>query len=313
MDAIITAKCTDETNPKTPGCTIHSIIYYLCGKKLSRNSRLPRAKKYETNYNPPGCTRTLHGLLDPGTGSEQSVLCIHYALKSIVEQIVGDDFEIQVIVPKGASPETFEPTPRQFVEINKARMIFSVGLIDFENSLINKIQDKDKIVNLSRGIQLIEGSCAHVTNRSATDAVANEGLTANRPEEHSHAHGVDPHIWTSPKALEIMARNAFDAIRTAYPDSIKYEENYKRLIQKIEKSDERVREKINRSGLKYFIIYHPALTYLARDYGICQVAIESEGKEPSARRLAGIIRQARQDGINKIFYQNQFPESVVEL
>lgn len=234
-------------------------------------------------------------------------------LKSIVEQIVGDDFEIQVIVPKGASPETFEPTPRQFVEINKARMIFSVGLIDFENSLINKIQDKDKIVNLSRGIQLIEGSCAHVTNRSATDAAANEGLTANRPEEHSHAHGVDPHIWTSPKELKIMAKNAFDAIQSAYPDSIRYEENYKRLIQKIEKADERVREKINRSGVKYFIIYHPALTYLARDYGISQVAIESEGKEPSARRLAGIIRQARQDGINKIFYQNQFPESVVEV
>ena len=234
-------------------------------------------------------------------------------LKSIVEQIVGDDFEIQVIVPKGASPETFEPTPRQFVEINKARMIFSVGLIDFENSLINKIQDKDKIVNLSRGIQLIEGSCTHVTNRSATDAVANEGLTANRPEEHSHAHGVDPHIWTSPKALEIMAKNAFDAIRTAYPDSIKYEENYKRLIQKIEKSDERVREKINRSGLKYFIIYHPALTYLARDYGICQVAIESEGKEPSARRLSELIDRARRDSVRVLLYQSQFPASTVEV
>ena len=191
-------------------------------------------------------------------------------------------------------------------------MIFSVGLIDFENSLINKIQDKDKIVT-SVGYSTHRGVLCSRHKPFGNRCRGNEGLTANRPEEHSHAHGVDPHIWTSPKALEIMARNAFDAIRTAYPDSIKYEENYKRLIQKIEKSDERVREKINRSGLKYFIIYHPALTYLARDYGICQVAIESEGKEPSARRLAGIIRQARQDGINKIFYQNQFPESVVEV
>ena len=68
-----------------------------------------------------------------------------------------------------------------------------------------------------------------------------------------------------------------------------------------------------KSGVKYFIVYHPALTYYARDYGIRQVAIETDGKEPSARQLAGIIRNARKDKVRKIFYQNQFPKSVVEV
>ena len=65
--------------------------------------------------------------------------------------------------------------------------------------------------------------------------------------------------------------------------------------------------------MDYFIIYHPALTYYARDYGIRQEAIEADGKEPSARRLTELIRQARRDGIRRIFYQNQFPASVVEV
>lgn len=77
--------------------------------------------------------------------------------------------------------------------------------------------------------------------------------------------------------------------------------------------DARVEEKIRQSKLSYFIVYHPALTYYARDYGIRQVAIENDGKEPSARQLAEIIRDARKNGIRRIFYQNQFPKSVVEI
>ena len=64
--------------------------------------------------------------------------------------------------------------------------------------------------------------------------------------------------------------------------------------------------------MKAFIVYHPALTYYARDYGIRQEAVETDGKEPSAKRLAELIRMAREEGIHKIFYQKQFPVSVVE-
>ena len=110
-----------------------------------------------------------------------------------------------------------------------------------------------------------------------------------------------------------MAENVFTAIHEQYPDSVKYRDNFERLIQKIDELDARTRQKIELSGVKYFIVYHPALTYYARDYGIQQVAIESDGKEPSARQLAEIIRNARKDKVRKIFYQNQFPKSVVEV
>ena len=131
--------------------------------------------------------------------------------------------------------------------------------------------------------------------------------------DHGHAHGVDPHVWTSPKALQTMAANAYEAIRNAYPDSVKYEAGYNRLRSTLKELDIRTAEKIARSGVKYFIVYHPALTYYARDYGLRQVAIEADGKEPSAKQLTAVIRQAREDGVRRIFYQNQFPASTVEI
>ena len=216
-------------------------------------------------------------------------------LQGLVESIVGGDFDVEVLVPAGASPETFEPTPRQFVGLNKAQLVFNVGLIDFESTLLGKMENQEKVIDLSRGIDLIEGSCSH------------------NDHGHNHAHGVDPHVWTSPKALRTMAANAYEAIHKAYPDSVKYEANYKRLLEELQALDARTAEKIAQSGIEYFIVYHPALTYYARDYGLRQVAIEADGKEPSAKQLTAIIRQAREDGVRRIFYQNQFPASTVEV
>ena len=216
-------------------------------------------------------------------------------LRSLVQGIVGDDFDIEVLVPPGASPETFEPTPRQFVGLNKARMVFNVGLIDFENTLLAKVEDQEKVVNLSRGIELIAGTCSHGSHG------------------HTHTHGIDPHVWTSPRALQKMAENAYEAIRKAYPDSVKYETNYRLLQQELKVLDERTAARIAASDVEYFIIYHPALTYYARDYGLRQIAIEADGKEPSAKQLTQIIRQAREDGVRRILYQSQFPASAVEV
>ena len=233
----------------------------------------------------------------PQPASQEKTLYVSILpIRSLVKEIVGEDFRIEVLVPPGASPETFEPTPRQFIGLNEAQLVFNVGLLEFETALLDKIEDRTKIVDLSRGIVRIEGSCAHA-GRNGSD----------------HAHGVDPHVWTSPRALQRMAENAYEAIHARWPDSAKYTTNHARLQEELRQLDLRTAEKIARSGIRYFIIYHPALTYYARDYGIRQVAIEADGKEPSAKRLTQVIRQAREDGVRRILYQNQFPASSVEI
>ena len=271
------------------------------------------------------CIGSLCSCAQPAQPEEETLYVSILPLKSIVGGIVGDDFDVRVLVPAGASPETFEPTPRQFVDLNRARLIFNVGLIDFETTLLGKIEARDKVVDLSRGIDLIAGSCSHAHGKVAradephATAMSEEqqtaGTAAPAPQAHghSHAHGIDPHIWTSPRALQHMAANAYEAIHALWPDSVKYTENHARLQEQLAALDARTAGKIAASGVRYFIIYHPALTYYARDYGLQQVAIEDDGKEPSARALARLIEQARRDGVRRIFYQSQFPASAVEV
>ena len=189
-------------------------------------------------------------------------------LRSLVEQIVGDDFKVDVLVPAGACPESFEPTPRQYVALNRSKLVFNVGLIDFEQNLLRDFPDREKLVNLSRGIRLLEGSCAHGhTHEPTGKARASEG----------HAHGIDPHIWTSPRALNQMAANAYDALRTSFPDSVRYTENYEKLLVRLDSLDTACAEALRQADVHTIVIYHPALTYYAADYGLEQLAVEHDG------------------------------------
>ncbi len=228
---------------------------------------------------------------------ENRVIVSIAPLKPLVEGILGDDFEVVVLVPQGASPETFEPTPKQLREVESARFVFGTGLLEFEQELIHRVARNEQIINLSQGIDVIAGSCSH----------------AHHKHSHDHTHGIDPHIWCSPKSLLKMTQNIYSAITAEMPDSMKYKMTYNDLYIKIADLHKEVADKCWEEPHTAFMIYHPALTYLARDYGLKQIVIENEGKEPSAKHIANIIEQARQKGIKYVFYQSEFPASSVEI
>ena len=235
------------------------------------------------------------GCQSPAPRDERPVIYVSIApLKGLVERIVGNDFAVEVLVPAGASPETFEPTPRQLVALNRSQWLFAVGLIDFERSLLEKIGNQANIIPLHEGIELIAGCCSH------------------HHEGHHHAHGIDPHIWTSPRALASMAELMHRTIHAAYPDSLRYDTQHACLQKDIASLDHRTEGRLAAAEVEEFLVYHPALTYYARDYGLRQTAIEEEGKEPSARRIGELIRRARTSGLHTILYQRQFPRSTVE-
>ncbi len=236
---------------------------------------------------------------------EQTTLWVTIApLRSLVQGITGDDFTVEVLVPPSASPETFEPTPRQYGTLTRSPLIFGTGLIDFERHLLNRLERPERIVDLSEGIDLIAGSCSHA--HAGHDE-------AEHAEPAKHAYGVDPHIWISPRELQRMAANAYRAIHAQWPDSTRYTANYEALRNRIAEVDSLVAKRLRGMERRWFLIYHPALTYYARAYGLRQVAIEEDGKEPSAKRLAALIDSARRDGVRTVFYQAQFPASSVEV
>lgn len=237
------------------------------------------------------CALLIVGCTTKSDSDKKTIFVTITPMQSIIEEITTGDFDIEVIVPKGASPETFEPTPKQVTSFSDAELIFSTGLIDFEQSLVERIGGDAEVVNLSNGIELIAGSCSH--------------------GNHQHKHGVDPHIWTSPRALRTMVTNAHKAIMAHYPDSVKYTEATGRLLERIDALDTYCATRIKAEGVEAMMIYHPAYTYYARDYGIEQIAIEHDGKEPSLRQTTALIEKAKEHGVKAILRQPQYSEDKV--
>lgn len=237
------------------------------------------------------CVLLIAGCTTKNDNNKKTIFVTITPMQSLIQEITMGDFVVEVIVPKGASPETFEPTPKQVTAFNDAEFIFSTGLIDFEQSLVRRINGDAEVVNLSKDIELIAGSCSH--------------------GHHHHHHGVDPHVWTSPRALHTMITNAHNAIITHYPDSVKYSEATEQLLERIDALDTYCAARIAEAGVKAMMIYHPAYTYYARDYGIEQIAIEHDGKEPSLRQTTALIERAKEHGIKAIFRQPQYSEDKV--
>ncbi|MBQ8863251.1 MAG: zinc ABC transporter substrate-binding protein [Rikenellaceae bacterium] len=212
-------------------------------------------------------------------------------LRYIVEGIVGDDFEVVTLVPPGASPETYELTPAQMEQVEHSQMVVGVGLMGFEQTTVNRVASAADVryVSLSEGLAMQSHHCAH-----------------------GHAYGVNPHLWTSPRKLREMAAAAYRAISEVWPDSVQYKTNYEALNIRLDSLDVRVARRLAEAPSRAFVIYHPTFGYLAEEYGLVEIAVENHGKEPSADHLRRVVDEAREHGACKVFYQREFPRSVVE-
>jgi len=189
------------------------------------------------------------------------------------------------MVPSGASPHTYEPTPLQLKKISRAQLYIKVGSgIDFELAWMDKISGVNKdmlICDSSQGIKLIDR---------------------------------DPHIWLSPGNAKIMVQNIYQILTEIDPPSREYfERNAREFIRNLDELDEEIKVKLKGIKNKKFLSYHPSWSYFAKDYNLTQIAIEKEGKEPSAAFLVSIIEQARVYDISIILVSPQFNTKSAEV
>lgn len=222
-----------------------------------------------------------------------------------LEQLAGEDYRINTLVPPGTSPETYEPSPSVMIDLGKSAIYFRVGDLGFEKVWSARLEENNpdmKIVDCSVGIELIAGDLHdheddHGDHSDPSDHVG-----------HDHNHSaLDPHVWSSPRAMRVFARNMLDALVKANPGRAEfYRENYRLLTEKIDAVDSTLTALLNNAPSRSFIIYHPALGYLARDYGLRQHSIEFEGKNPSPAQLKELVDMARQEEINTLFVQRGF-------
>lgn len=217
-----------------------------------------------------------------------------------VERVGGDRVDVSVMVGPGQSPATYEPMPRQMVGLGKAKLFFRIGA-PFEDVWMDRISSahpKLKVIDTRRGVRLFP-------------------MKTHHHEDTQHAEvGIgrkDPHIWLSLKLVKIQAKNICDALISV--DDVceeYYLKNLKAFQDDLDKLDMEITQNLKGPGVRKFMVFHPAWGYFARDYGLEQIPVEIGGKDPGAKELANLIKEARNDGIKIIFVQKQFSEKSAE-
>ncbi len=208
-----------------------------------------------------------------------------------VEKIGGNLVKTEVMVPPGATPEGYEPKPRQMSALSRSRIYFACG-VPFEKVWLSKM------ASASPGIVVIH------TEKD----IKKRAIEAHSDHGHSDEDTDDPHLWLSPPLVMLQSRAIFEALAAADPQNrASYETNYKNFISELVELDlylSRLFATVRKPG--FFMVFHPAWGYFADAYGLQQVPVEVEGKEPKARELDTFIKRARELGVKVIFVQPQY-------
>ncbi|MDE7355979.1 MAG: zinc ABC transporter substrate-binding protein [Rikenellaceae bacterium] len=211
-------------------------------------------------------------------------------LRYFVERIAGDEYNVVSIIPEGASAESYEPSPKNMRDAAGSRLFICIGLLDNERNIIGALKQ-----NSTTQVLELYKSCIVMNDTG------------------HGGDGADPHLWLSPSNGAMMAESVTEALAKLNPQNRNtYQTNNTLLQNDIEILYIMALTLAEQNPGRKAIIYHPALSYLARDCFFEQIAIEKEGKEPSAAHIKSVIETGRKNGIKRVFYQSQLSAGSVK-
>ncbi len=242
---------------------------------------------------PAGCTG---GIGKPADQSKQGspgkvgmkIYTSFYPMYFLANEIAGDKAEVITMVPAGAEPHDWEPTPKMVMELNKADMLVynGAGMETWIGNILPSInKERTRIVDASKGIELL----------------------ASDEDEKEEGHGIyDPHIWVSPLRAMQQAQTIFDALVEVDPENSEYYgENFEELKSKLSKLDEDIRDASKAFKSNVIVVSHEAFGYFANDYGFKQIAIKGVNpqEEPSPSKMAELVRECKENNVKYIFFE----------
>lgn len=238
-------------------------------------------------------------VLCPGLAAAAGPLSVFVSVvpqETIVSRIGGEHVRVQALVRPGQNPHAFEPTARQIAALAGADLYVRIG-VGFEDAWMERLRAANpgmRVLDAREGVALRPGGHAH--------------------DEDGHRHGeLDPHIWTSPRLVKVMGARIRDALSELAPGHAEeFAANERVFAADLDALDAAIRERLAGLRNRRFLVYHPAWGYFAEDYGLEQVVIEKEGKEPGARALSALIDQARREGIRVVLVQPQINPASAE-
>lgn len=215
----------------------------------------------------------------------------------LVKAVGGPQVETVTLVAPGDNPHTYQPTDDQVSRLMRAAVYFRLGVPFESGPWFQALQSSGRvrIVDLRQGITL-----------RAMEEHDTQGSPASAGGRDEAVEGKDPHIWLSPRLLKIQAGTVARTLMELDPS---HADVYRQGLQKLQSQLDELDREISRRLAPYrgraFFVFHPAWGYFAADYGLKQVAVEVEGKEPSDRELTEIQRLARASGVKAVIVQPQ--------
>lgn len=226
--------------------------------------------------------------------------------KYFVERIGGPWVVAEALVGQGQNPATYNPNPKQMVRLAKAPAFFRIG-VPFESVWSTRIISANKdmiVVDTHKGVTLID-----------MENMFEHGDVEEAASGHSHTeyNRKDPHIWTDPKIVKVVAKNIKEALIELIPHRKKiFESNYEKFVEDLNNLDLQIKETLKPVQKRKFLVFHPSWGYFAKAYGLSQFAVEVEGKEPGSRSLGKIMQLGKEWGVKVVFVQKQFSETAAK-
>jgi zinc transport system substrate-binding protein len=226
-------------------------------------------------------------MLVPAVSFGQAVFVSIPPQAFVVERLAGQSVKVEVLLPPGASPATYEPTPKQMAALDRSLLYLQIGA-PFEGPVLDKarvLMPELRIVDCRQGMEL-------------------------EPMAGRHDHGtglLDPHDWLDPERMKRVATTSAEALQILLPlEAASIRERLIAFHREIDDSDRRVAETLAPYEGRTLLVFHPAYGYFTRRYGLVQRAVEVEGKAPSARRLATVVDELDDQTLRALFVQPQF-------
>lgn len=230
------------------------------------------------------------GCVRHGSGDKPVLAVSTEPQRWLLEQIAGDAFEVKSLMDGSTDAENFDPSIATLRMVESSMAYFKMGHDAFEKDVVGRLSGKVAVIDCSAGIDLIYGTHSH--------SHADEGHI------HSDEEAADPHLLSSVRNARIMARNMADALCRLDPAAAKtYRDNLRSLTARLDSIDSVMTARLDNIRDKAFVVWHPSLTYLARDYGLRQVSLGVEGKEMTPLALAAALDSARSSGARIMFVQ----------
>ncbi len=236
------------------------------------------------------------------TSTEKSVLVSIAPYAFFVERISGGTLPITTLIPEGSNPHIYEPKPKEVEQVRLACLWIRLGE-SFDQKVYSALYEENpqmQIIDVTKGIHLL--------------STCEEEALGGKHRCQGNDEGKDIHIWLSPKLAKIQANTIYEALASTFPDRQElYQNNLNILLNDLEQLDQEISTLLAPKRGDAILVSHPAFAYFCQDYGLIQLSVEMEGKDPLPQQVTQLLEKAKEYQVTTVFLEPQYSNKGAEL